>query len=92
MMRKIAGFTRITKFTEPFLSNKISLMQVNHALLEEINEINQKLIGITVSEDADVVAAAAGGEGTVIKCSFNAAFLCPNLKSQFASNQMVSPK
>nr|XP_029119838.1 mediator of RNA polymerase II transcription subunit 15a isoform X2 [Elaeis guineensis] len=65
-------------------------VEVNHALLEEINEINQKLIDmvITLSEDADVAAAAVRGEGTVVKCSFNAAFLCPNLKSHFASDQM----
>lgn len=37
-----------------------------------------------------VVAAAEGGEGTIVKCSFRAVALSPNLKSQYASAQMVS--
>ncbi|KAK9122613.1 hypothetical protein Sjap_012215 [Stephania japonica] len=68
--------------------------EVNHALLEEIREINQRLIDTVVDisdEDVDPTAAAAaaeGGEGTIVKCSFNAVALSPNLKSQYASAQM----
>ena len=67
---------------------------MNHTLLEEIHEINQKLIDTVVDvsdEDADSVAAASeGGEGTVVKCSYTAVALSPDLKVQFASAQMVS--
>lgn len=71
-------------------------MQVNHLLLDEIKEINQRLIDTVVDishEDVDPAAAAAaaaeGGEGTIVKCSFSAVALSPNLKSQYASAQMV---
>jgi PAX-interacting protein 1 len=68
-------------------------LQVNHALLEEIRDINQGLIDTIVDisdEDVDPTAAAAeGGEGTIVKCSFSAVALSPNLKSQYASAQMV---
>ena len=72
------------------------LLQVNHALLEEIREINQRLIDTVVDishEDVDPAAAAAAaaecGEGTIVKCSFSAVALSPNLKSQYTSTQMV---
>lgn len=69
-------------------------MQTNHALLEEIHEINRGLIDSVVAvcdEDVDptAVATAAEGEGTIVKCSFSAVALSPNLKSQYASAQMV---
>lgn len=35
-------------------------------------------------------ATTDGGEGTTVKCSFSAVALSPNLKSQYASAQMVS--
>ncbi|XP_041014898.1 mediator of RNA polymerase II transcription subunit 15a-like isoform X2 [Juglans microcarpa x Juglans regia] len=69
-------------------------IEVNHALLEEIRDINQGLIDTVVDisdEDVDPTAAAAaaeGGEGTIVKCSFNAVALSPNLKSQYTSAQM----
>ncbi|KAE7997281.1 hypothetical protein FH972_001928 [Carpinus fangiana] len=67
-------------------------IEVNHALLEEIRDINQGLIDTIVDisdEDVDPTAAAAeGGEGTIVKCSFSAVALSPNLKSQYASAQM----
>lgn len=71
-------------------------MQANHTLIEEIRAINQRLIDTVVDisdEDVDPSAAAAaaeGGEGTIVKCSFSAVALSPNLKSQYASAQMVS--
>ena len=63
--------------------------------MEEIREINQRLIDTVVDisdEDIDPTAAAAvtdNCEGTIVKCSFNAVALSPNLKSQYASAQMV---
>ncbi|GKV24874.1 hypothetical protein SLEP1_g34422 [Rubroshorea leprosula] len=66
-------------------------VEVNHALLEEIREINQRLIDTVVDisdEDVDPTAAAEGGEGTVVKCSFSAVALSPNLKLQYASAHM----
>lgn len=72
-------------------------IEVSHALLEEIREINQGLIDTVVDisdEDVDPTAAAAaattteGSEGTIVKCSFTAVALSPNLKSQYASAQM----
>lgn len=70
-------------------------MQVNHALIEEIKDINRRLIDTVVEISDEGVdpstraAAAVCGEGTTIKCSFSAVALSPNLKSQFASAQMV---
>uniref|UniRef100_A0A2P2MQJ5 Transcription cofactor n=1 Tax=Rhizophora mucronata TaxID=61149 RepID=A0A2P2MQJ5_RHIMU len=70
-------------------------IEVNQALLEEIREINQRLIDTVIDisdEDVDpstaAAAAAEGGEGTIVKCSFIAVALSPNLKSQYASAQM----
>ncbi|KAI3692446.1 hypothetical protein L6452_32262 [Arctium lappa] len=66
-------------------------IETNHALLEEIKEINQGLIDTVVDiseEDIDPAAASEGGDGTVVKCSFCAVALGPNLKSQYASAQM----
>ncbi|KAJ9178982.1 hypothetical protein P3X46_010817 [Hevea brasiliensis] len=69
-------------------------IEANHALLEEIREINQRLIDTVVDiseEDVDPTAAASateGGEGTIFKCSFSAVALSPNLKSQYTSAQM----
>lgn len=69
--------------------------EANHALLEEIREINQRLIDTVIcvsDEDVDPISASAitaeGGEGTIVKCSFSAVALSPNLKSQYASAQM----
>ena len=56
----------------------VILLQAIHALKDEIREINQRLIDtvIDISEESSVVAAAAeGGEGTIVKCSFSAVAL-----------------
>ncbi|KAH8520777.1 hypothetical protein H0E87_001996 [Populus deltoides] len=69
-------------------------IEANHALLEEIREINQRLLDTVVDisdEDVDSTAAAAaaeGGGGTFVKCSFIAVALSPNLKAQYTSAQM----
>lgn len=71
------------------------VLQSNHALLEEIKEINRGLIDTVVSiseEDVDLAAASVvseGGGGTVITCSFTAVALGPNQKLQYVSAQMV---
>ncbi|KAM3215239.1 hypothetical protein ACQJBY_067302 [Aegilops geniculata] len=63
-------------------------IEVNHALLEEIEEINQGLIDteLCVCEDDDESLAAAS-EGTVIKCTYTAVAVSPSLKSMLASAQ-----
>lgn len=71
-------------------------IEANHVLLDEIREINQRLIDTVVDisdEDVDPTAVAAaaaceGSEGTIVKCCFIAVALSPNLKSQYASAQM----
>ncbi|XP_039052498.1 mediator of RNA polymerase II transcription subunit 15a-like isoform X2 [Hibiscus syriacus] len=69
-------------------------IEANHALLEEIREINQRLIDTVVDisdEDGDSGAVAAtveGGSGTIVKCSFGAVALSSNMKSQYMSAQM----
>lgn len=68
------------------------MWQVNHALMEELRKINNRLIDTVVDisdEDADQTAVAEGAEGTVIKCSFTPVAFSPTLKSQYASGQMV---
>ncbi|KAI3821900.1 hypothetical protein L1987_09475 [Smallanthus sonchifolius] len=66
-------------------------VEMKHPLLEEIREINQGLIDTVLDisqENADPDAASEVGKGTIVKCSFSAVALCPNLKSQYASVQM----
>ncbi|XP_022967562.1 mediator of RNA polymerase II transcription subunit 15a-like isoform X1 [Cucurbita maxima] len=73
---------------------KRSRVEANHVLLEEIREINQRLIDTVVVISDEVVdpsalaAAADGSEGTIVKCSFSAVALSPSLKSQYMSAQM----
>ncbi|OWM87295.1 hypothetical protein CDL15_Pgr022402 [Punica granatum] len=75
-------------------SAKRSRSEANHVLKEEIREINQRLIDTVVDisdEDVDPTAAAAvaeGGDGVVVRCSFNAVSLSPGLKSQYGSAQL----
>ncbi|KAL5072432.1 hypothetical protein RYX36_011416 [Vicia faba] len=68
--------------------------EATHALLEEIQQINRRLIDTVVEiSDRDVdptaaaIAAAEGTEGTVVKCSFIPVALSPSLKSHYASLQ-----
>ena len=69
------------------------VLQVNHALMEEIQEINQQLIDTELhvsKDDAESSAATSeGAEGTVIICTFTAVSVSPSLKSMLASAQMV---
>lgn len=84
-----------THFDSFFPSVIDHCLQANYALEEELREINERLIDTVVyisDEDVDPTAAAAtakGGDGTIVKCSFSAVALSPNLKSQYASAQMV---
>ncbi|KAI3792876.1 hypothetical protein L2E82_06767 [Cichorium intybus] len=61
----------------------------SNPLLEEIRGINQKLIDTVVDISEEDTNNPAGGsevgKGTVVKCSFSAVALCPNIKSQYAS-------
>ena len=74
------------------------LWQVNHALLEEIQQINRRIIDTVVdisNEDVDSTTAAAAAEwvhGTIVKCSFIPVSLSPSLKSQYASLQVWTPR
>ncbi|KAI5414180.1 hypothetical protein KIW84_058351 [Lathyrus oleraceus] len=69
-------------------------IEANHALLEEIRDVNQRLIDTVVSisdEEVDPSAAAAaaeGAEGTIVKCSYIAVALSPSLKALYNSAQM----
>ncbi|GAU27829.1 hypothetical protein TSUD_114090 [Trifolium subterraneum] len=69
-------------------------IEANHALMEEIREVNQRLIDTVVSisdEEVNPTAAAAaaeGAEGTIVKCSYIAVALSPSLKALYASAQM----
>uniref|UniRef100_A0A803MMR0 Mediator complex subunit 15 KIX domain-containing protein n=1 Tax=Chenopodium quinoa TaxID=63459 RepID=A0A803MMR0_CHEQI len=73
---------------------KKARLEVNHALLEEIREINDRLIDTIVDvsdEDMDPSVAASaseGSEGTIVRCSFSAVSLSPDLKSHYTSAQM----
>ncbi|KAL8154414.1 hypothetical protein V2J09_012174, partial [Rumex salicifolius] len=69
-------------------------IEINPSILEEIKDTNEHLIDTVVDlsdEDVDPTlsaVAAEGGEGTIIKCTFSAVSLSPNLKSQYCSAQM----
>ncbi|KAJ0770397.1 putative coactivator CBP, KIX domain superfamily, mediator complex subunit 15, KIX [Helianthus annuus] len=62
-------------------------VEMKHPLLEEIREINEGLID-TVVDISQENADPEVGKGTIVKCSYSAVALCPNLKSQYASMQM----
>ncbi|XP_073226648.1 mediator of RNA polymerase II transcription subunit 15a-like [Cicer arietinum] len=79
--------TASSNFTKP-------KAEVSHALLEEIRQINCRLIDTVVDicdEDVDPtiasVTAAEGAEGTIVKCSFIPVALSPSLKCHYASLQ-----
>lgn len=91
----LAHFSFINHLLYCFSCIYIYLLQASHILLEEIREINQRLIDTVVVISDEVVdpsalaAAADGSEGTIVKCSFSAVALSPSLKSQYTSAQMV---
>ena len=66
--------------------------------MEEIKEINQRLIDtvVEISDDEDAAdpsegaTARKGCEGTTVKFSFIAVSLSPALKAHLSSTQMVS--
>lgn len=69
-------------------------LEINHALVEEIQNINRQLIDTVVEindkgvDPSALAAATEGGEGTTVKCSFTAVALSPSLKALYASAQM----
>ncbi|XP_013691884.2 mediator of RNA polymerase II transcription subunit 15a isoform X4 [Brassica napus] len=70
--------------------------ETEHALLEEIKEINQRLIDtvVEISDDEDAAdssegaTASKGCEGTTVRVSFIAVSLSPALKAHLSSTQM----
>lgn len=60
-------------------------LQANYSLLEEIREINQRLVETVVGISNEDFYARVGREGTIVKCSFSAAGLCPNFNCSLAS-------
>ncbi|KAJ3693119.1 hypothetical protein LUZ60_012214 [Juncus effusus] len=69
--------------------------EMNHGLMEEIKEINSRLIDteLTLTESstassASTTASSASSEGTVIKCIYTAVAISPGLRSHFASSQL----
>jgi PAX-interacting protein 1 len=70
--------------------------ETEHALLEEIKEINQRLIDtvVEISDDEDAVdpseeaTASKGCEGTTVRFSFIAVSLSPALKAHLSSTHM----
>lgn len=75
-------------------SIKKARTQVNHALLEEIREINERLIDTVVDVNDEGIDPSVstppseGSEGTIVRCSFSAVSLSPNLRSHYTSAQM----
>ncbi|KAI7992359.1 Mediator of RNA polymerase II transcription subunit 15a [Camellia lanceoleosa] len=68
-------------------------IELNDALLDEIKEINQKLVEtvIDVISDSTEYAAKGGfGEGTIVRCSYSALGLGGNFKQQYSSSRMLS--
>ncbi|WCJ41943.1 Mediator of RNA polymerase II transcription subunit 15a [Euphorbia peplus] len=66
-------------------------IEANHALLEEIREINLRLIDTVVDvseEDVGPTAASEDGDGTIVEVSFNAVALSPDFKSHYGSMLM----
>lgn len=70
------------------------MLQVNH-LLEEITAINQQLIDTVLDiRDGETIPSVASapildGEGTIVRCSFIAVAVAPNLKSECVPAPMV---
>ncbi|KAJ3692958.1 hypothetical protein LUZ60_012053 [Juncus effusus] len=74
-----------------------SRVKMNHRLMQEIKEINSRLIDteLTLAEEESVsstasssIASSASSEGTVIKCIYTAVAISPGLRSHFASSQL----
>ncbi|CAH9088376.1 unnamed protein product [Cuscuta europaea] len=74
-------------------TSSIQKLKVNHAFIEEIREINQRLIDtvVEISDEPRVLPFAADGDegGTMVTCSFMAVSLSPDLKSQCALAQVL---
>ncbi|KAK7255185.1 hypothetical protein RIF29_28589 [Crotalaria pallida] len=92
-IKNLTGFESSDLESSASSSVKRPRTEADHALLEEIREINFQLIDTVVEisdEDVDPTAAAAaeGAEGTIVKCSFRPVALSPTLKSQYASVHM----
>ncbi|KAJ1697431.1 hypothetical protein LUZ63_005943 [Rhynchospora breviuscula] len=71
-----------------FLSKGLK-SKLHHALLEEIREINIRLIDteLTLKEE-DVDSTAESGESIFVKCTYNAVTLSPGLRAHFTSKHL----
>ncbi|KAK3030326.1 hypothetical protein RJ639_038959, partial [Escallonia herrerae] len=73
------------------LTIKRPRIESSRVLLEEINEINQKLVETMLDvvsdpfKDADRIGA---GQGTIVRCSYRAVTFAETFKQQFASSGM----
>ena len=68
------------------------LLQLNCALLEEIKEINQNLVETVIDvvlNSTEGAVKAGFGEGTIVRCSYNAIGLGGNFNQHYASARMV---
>lgn len=71
--------------------NKKPRIQVNYNVLEEIREINLRLIETVVELcqgyflSSTAVSMTEIGEGTVVRCSYTPVAISPNMKSELAS-------
>lgn len=66
-------------------------VETNHALHEEIREINQRLIGteIKISDvDTDPISAASNGKGTIVKFFFTPLIRSPISKSSYTMSRI----
>ena len=69
--------------------------QAHYALLEEIREINQRLVDTVVDLSEEYItenaatAQTRGGEGTIVKCSFSAVVAYSNSKPHQASAKVM---
>ncbi|KAJ4785038.1 mediator of RNA polymerase II transcription subunit 15a-like protein [Rhynchospora pubera] len=63
--------------------------EMNHALLEEIREINFRLIDteLTLNEE-EMGSTAEGGESILVKCTYMGIALSPGLRTHFTSSQL----
>ncbi|CAN8305071.1 unnamed protein product [Cochlearia groenlandica] len=85
-----------TSDLESTATSKKARTEIEHALLKEIKEINQRLIDtvIEISDDEDGVDRSEGSttskgyEGTTVRLSFIAVSLSPALKAHLTSTQM----
>lgn len=92
-----SNFSRLTGMDPSGLESNASSpckrprIEANYSLLEEIGEINQRLVETVVGISNEDFYARVGREGTIVKCSFSAAGLCSNSDCSLASVLPIAP-